>query len=69
MQNQKKILLNPWRRWSPLSYVLASKGITNLELLAEQGTDDLEGIEELNEEKAGQLIMAARNIVWFSEEQ
>ena len=52
-----------------LAYVLASKGITNLELLAEQGTDDLEEIEELNDEQAGKLIMAARNIVWFSEEQ
>ena len=28
-----------------------------------------EGNEELDEEKAGQLIMAARNIVWFSEEE
>lgn len=52
-----------------LAYVLASKGITNLELLAEQGTDDLEEIEELDDEQAGKLIMAARNIVWFSEEQ
>lgn len=51
-----------------LAYVLASKGVNDLELLAEQGVDDLEDIEELNEEQAGKLIMAARNIVWFNEE-
>ncbi len=51
-----------------LAFVLASKGVNDLELLAEQGVDDLEDIEELNEEQAGKLIMAARNIVWFNEE-
>ncbi|MGQ8365742.1 transcription termination factor NusA [Glaciecola sp. 1036] len=50
-----------------LAYVLSSRGITNLEALAEQGTDDISDIEELTEEKAGELIMAARNIVWFNE--
>jgi len=51
-----------------LAYVLASKGIITLEDLAEQAVDDLIEIEELNEEKSGVLIMAARNICWFSEE-
>ncbi len=51
-----------------LAYVLASRGINNLEKLAEQGTDEISDIEELGEEKAGELIMAARNIVWFNEE-
>ena len=51
-----------------LAYVLASRGVTDLESLAEQGTDEISDIEELDEEKAGQLIMAARNIVWFNEE-
>lgn len=51
-----------------LGFVLASRGVTNLEELAEQGTDDLADIEELGEKKAGELIMAARNIVWFSDE-
>ncbi|MFB2733849.1 transcription termination factor NusA [Shewanella mangrovisoli] len=51
-----------------LAYVLASKGIVTLEDLAEQGIDDLIEIEELTEEKAGSLIMAARNICWFGEE-
>ena len=51
-----------------LAFVFASKGIITLEDLAEQAVDDLLEIEELNEEKAGELIMAARNICWFSED-
>ncbi|MGJ8691276.1 MAG: transcription termination factor NusA [Thalassotalea sp.] len=51
-----------------LAYVLASKGVCTLEDLAEQGIDDLADIEELDETKAGELIMAARNICWFNEE-
>jgi N utilization substance protein A len=52
-----------------LAYLLASKGITNLEELAEQGIDDLADIEDLDEQQAGDLIMKARNICWFNEEQ
>ena len=51
-----------------LALVLASNGITNLEELAEQGVDDISELEGIGEEKAGELIMAARNIVWFNEE-
>lgn len=51
-----------------LAFVFASKGVITLENLAEQGIDDLIDIEELTEEKAGELIMAARNICWFGEE-
>ncbi|WP_354624641.1 transcription termination factor NusA [Psychromonas sp. MME2] len=51
-----------------LAYVLASKGVITLEDLAEQAVDDLLEIEELDEAKAGKLIMAARNICWFSED-
>ncbi|WP_298441304.1 transcription termination factor NusA [uncultured Ferrimonas sp.] len=51
-----------------LAFVLASRGVITLEDLAEQGVDDLTEIEELSEEKAGELIMAARNICWFSDE-
>ncbi|MCF1427294.1 MAG: transcription termination factor NusA [Shewanella sp.] len=51
-----------------LAYILASKGVVTLEDLAEQGIDDLIEIEELTEDKAGELIMAARNICWFGEE-
>ncbi|GGI72844.1 transcription termination factor NusA [Shewanella gelidii] len=52
-----------------LAYVFASKGVVTLEDLAEQGVDDLIEIEELTEEKAGELIMAARNICWFGDEE
>lgn len=51
-----------------VAFILASRGITDLEALAEQGTDEISDIEELTEEQAGALIMAARNIVWFNEE-
>ncbi|TRX56539.1 transcription termination factor NusA [Thalassomonas sp. M1454] len=51
-----------------LAFVLASRGVVTLEDLAEQGVDDIADIEELNEEQAGELIMAARNICWFNEE-
>ncbi|MEW9824763.1 MAG: transcription termination factor NusA [Candidatus Symbiodolus clandestinus] len=46
---------------------LMEKGIVTLELLAEQSVDDLSDIEELSQQQAGELIMAARNICWFSE--
>ncbi|GAB1621457.1 transcription termination factor NusA [Agarivorans albus] len=52
-----------------LAFVLASKGVISLEDLAEQGIDELEDIEELSEEKAGELIMAARQICWFGDEE
>ncbi|WP_413492691.1 transcription termination factor NusA [Morganella psychrotolerans] len=51
-----------------LAFSLASRGICTLEDLAEQGIDDLTDIEELNDEKAGVLIMAARNICWFGDD-
>ncbi len=50
------------------AYVLASKGVVTLDDLAELGVDDLLEIEKMTEEKAAALIMAARNIVWFNEE-
>ena len=51
-----------------LAYKLAANGITTLEELAEQGTDELADIEGLNSEQAGELIMKARNICWFANE-
>jgi N utilization substance protein A len=53
-----------------LAYVLASRGIVTMEDLAEQGVDelmDIEGIEDMTEERAGELIMTAR-APWFEEE-
>ncbi|MGL5007405.1 MAG: transcription termination factor NusA [Plesiomonas sp.] len=51
-----------------LAYKLAARKIINLEDLAEQGIDDLADIEGLDGNKAGELIMAARNICWFGNE-
>jgi N utilization substance protein A len=64
----KEELLNLEGMDRHVAYTLASRGITDLEGLAEQGTDEISDIEELSDKKAGQLIMAARNIVWFNEE-
>ncbi|MEH2920494.1 transcription termination factor NusA [Samsonia erythrinae] len=51
-----------------LAFKLAALGVCTLEDLAEQGVDDLTDIEELNDEQAGELIMAARNICWFGDD-
>ncbi|MCK5893299.1 MAG: transcription termination/antitermination protein NusA [Endozoicomonadaceae bacterium] len=51
-----------------LAAELASRGIVSLENLAEQATDDLLEIDGLNAKHAGELIMKARNICWFGEE-
>lgn len=49
-----------------LAFVLASHGIVTMEDLAEQSIDDLVDVEGLDEERAGQLIMKARE-PWFAE--
>lgn len=64
----KEELLNLEGMDKHVAFILASRGITDLEGLAEQGVDEIADIEELDETKAGELIMAARNIVWFNEE-
>ncbi|WP_395298961.1 transcription termination factor NusA [Enterobacter hormaechei] len=51
-----------------IAFKLAARGVCTLEDLAEQGVDDLADIEGLIDEKAGELIMAARNICWFGDE-
>ncbi|CAM3602414.1 transcription termination/antitermination protein NusA [Rouxiella silvae] len=50
-----------------MAFKLAAIGVCTLEDLAEQGVDDLADIEGLNDEQAGELIMAARNICWFGD--
>ncbi len=50
-----------------LAYELASRGVVTREDLAEQSVDDLSDIERLDEEKAAELIMAAR-AHWFEED-
>ncbi|CAM6486026.1 transcription termination factor NusA [Enterobacter hormaechei] len=51
-----------------IAFKLAARGVCTLEDLAEQGVDDLADIEGLTDEKAGEFIMAARNICWFGDE-
>ncbi|ELN9401302.1 transcription termination factor NusA [Enterobacter hormaechei] len=51
-----------------IAFKLAARSVCTLEDLAEQGVDDLADIEGLTDEKAGELIMAARNICWFGDE-
>lgn len=47
---------------------LAQKEIATLDDLAEQGADDLLDIEGMDQKRAGDLIMAARNLTWFKDE-
>jgi N utilization substance protein A len=49
-----------------LAYQLAAKGIVTREDLADQELDDLMQMSNLDEKKAGKLIMAAR-AHWFEE--
>lgn len=51
-----------------LANALAAQGVNNLEALAEQSIDEISDIEGLTTERAGELIMQARNICWFGEE-
>jgi N utilization substance protein A len=50
------------------AHQLIHKGLENLENLAEQSIDDLSDIKGLSRQQAGELIMAARNICWFSDQ-
>ena len=49
-----------------LAYQLASRGVVQMEDLAEQSIDELMEIDGMDEERAGQLIMTAR-APWFAE--
>ncbi len=51
-----------------LAYQLTAIGIITMEDLAEQAIDDLIDIEDMTEEKAGEIIMTAR-APWFEEDQ
>lgn len=50
---------------SQISYQIVKLGVLTLEDLAELGTDDLKDIDNVDEQKAGELIMSARQICWF----
>ncbi len=47
---------------------LASLGISTMEDLAEQAVEDIVGLDSIDEERAGALIMTARE-PWFAEEE
>jgi N utilization substance protein A len=49
-----------------LAFQLASRGVVTMEDLAEQSISELMEIDEMDEERAGQLIMTAR-APWFAE--
>ena len=51
-----------------LAYLLAKRGVVTMEDLAEQSVDELMAIDDMDEERAGRLIMTAR-APWFAEEQ
>ncbi|WP_348265596.1 helix-hairpin-helix domain-containing protein, partial [Salmonella enterica] len=51
-----------------MAFRLEARGVCTLQDLADQGIDDLADIEGLSDEKAGELIMAPRNICWFGDE-
>ncbi|ASX25758.1 transcription termination factor NusA [Candidatus Williamhamiltonella defendens] len=61
-------LLNLPNMDSKTAFRLSASGISTLEALAEQSIDDLADIEGLSNDKAGELIMAARGICWFSDD-
>ena len=48
-----------------IAYALAARGVVTVDDLADQATDDISDIEGLGAEKAGQLIMKARES-WFN---
>jgi N utilization substance protein A len=61
-------LLNLEGMTERLAYKLADKGLRTQEDLAELSVDELQEIDEISEEAAAELIMAAR-APWFAEEE
>ncbi len=59
-------LLNMEGMDDELALALAKKGILSMEDLAEQSIDELNDVENMDEERAGKLIMTAR-APWFEE--
>jgi len=51
-----------------LAFQLAQMGIITMEDLAEQAIDEIMDVEDMTEERAGELIMTAR-APWFAEEE
>ena len=61
-------LLNMEGMDEQLAHKLAAKGIISMEDLAEQSVDEIVDIEGIDDERAAQLIMKARE-PWFAEEE
>tara|TARA_Y100001935_G_scaffold243920_1_gene235816 strand:- start:1197 stop:2699 length:1503 start_codon:yes stop_codon:yes gene_type:complete len=61
-------LLNMKGMDEQLAYQMAARGIVTMENLADCSVDELMEIEEMNEKKAGELIMEAR-APWFAQEE
>lgn len=61
-------LLNMEGMDEKLAYELARRGVVTMEDLADQSVDELLEIENLDEERAGQLIMTARE-PWFNTDE
>ena len=59
-------LLNMEGMDDELALALAKKGILSMEDLAEQSIDELNDVENMDEDRAGKLIMTAR-APWFEE--
>ena len=64
----KKLQLSWFRKDSDLAYHMSAIGIITMEDLAEQSIDELMVIDDMDEERAGQLIMTAR-APWFADEE
>ena len=52
-----------------LAKKLVAHGIKTGEDLAEMAIDEITDIEGLDEKKAGEIIMSARNEYWFKDQQ
>ena len=61
-------LLNMKGMDEQLAHQMAARGIVTMENLADCSVDELMEIEEMNEKKAGELIMEAR-APWFAQEE
>ncbi len=67
-QTPSEDLLNMEGMTEELAWALARRGIVSMDDLAEQAIDDLITLEDMDEQRAGALIMAAR-APWFADEQ
>lgn len=72
-ENKEKLKLKPSEELlnllninKDIAFKLANHGICTLEKLAESSIYELSEIDGLSEEKAGELIMNARNLCWFN---